>query len=59
MRRRAAAACQHALRMIGLKVEDRPVMRAYSIASSNHDEYLQFFSIKVQKGLLTSRLCNT
>jgi ferredoxin--NADP+ reductase len=42
--------------MIGLKAEGRPVMRAYSIASANHDEYLDFFSIKVQRGLLTSRL---
>jgi len=42
--------------MIGLTGEDRPVLRAYSIASANHDEYLEFLSIKVQKGLLTSRL---
>ena len=31
-------------------------MRAYSIASANHDEYLEFFSIKVPDGALTSRL---
>ena len=42
--------------MIGLEVDDRPLMRAYSIASPNHEEYLEFFSIKVQNGPLTSRL---
>ncbi|HNW77835.1 MAG TPA: ferredoxin--NADP reductase [Candidatus Competibacteraceae bacterium] len=42
--------------MIGLDVEGRPLMRAYSIASANHNEYLEFLSIKVQDGPLTSRL---
>jgi len=42
--------------MIGLQVEDRPLMRAYSIASANYEEELEFFSIKVQDGPLTSRL---
>ncbi|MEM7504375.1 MAG: ferredoxin--NADP reductase [Pseudomonadota bacterium] len=43
--------------MIGLPNEDaKPTMRAYSIASANHDEHLEFFSIKVQDGALTSRL---
>ncbi|WP_020393683.1 ferredoxin--NADP reductase [Thiolinea disciformis] len=42
--------------MIGLEVEGRPLMRAYSIASANHEEFLEFFSIKVQDGQLTSRL---
>jgi ferredoxin--NADP+ reductase len=42
--------------MIGLPVEGKPLMRAYSIASANHDEHLEFFSIKVQNGPLTSRL---
>ena len=42
--------------MIGLEVEGRPLMRAYSIASANHEEHLEFFSIKVQDGPLTSRL---
>lgn len=31
-------------------------MRAYSIASPNYEEHLEFFSIKVQDGPLTSRL---
>lgn len=42
--------------MIGLEVNGRPLMRAYSIASANYEEYLEFFSIKVQDGPLTSRL---
>ncbi len=42
--------------MIGLEVEGRPLMRAYSIASANYEEHLEFFSIKVQNGPLTSRL---
>lgn len=41
---------------IGLEVNGRPVMRAYSIASANHEEYLEFFSIKVPDGRLTSHL---
>lgn len=42
--------------MIGLEVEGKPLMRAYSIASANWEEQLEFFSIKVQDGPLTSRL---
>ncbi len=42
--------------MIGLQVEGRPLMRAYSIVSANYEEHLEFFSIKVQDGPLTSRL---
>jgi ferredoxin--NADP+ reductase len=42
--------------MIGLEVEGRPLLRAYSIASANHEEHLEFFSIKVPDGPLTSRL---
>lgn len=42
--------------MIGLEIEGRPLMRAYSIASPNYDDQLEFFSIKVQDGPLTSRL---
>ncbi|AJQ93866.1 ferredoxin--NADP reductase [Gynuella sunshinyii] len=42
--------------MIGLEVESRPLMRAYSIASPNYLEELEFFSIKVPDGPLTSRL---
>jgi len=42
--------------MIGLEVEGRPLTRAYSIASPNYEEHLEFFSIKVPHGALTSRL---
>jgi ferredoxin/flavodoxin---NADP+ reductase len=42
--------------MIGLEVAGRPLMRAYSLASANHEEHLEFFSIKVPDGPLTSRL---
>src|SRR5690606_19310522 len=42
--------------MMGLQVEGRPLTRAYSIASANYEEHLEFFSIKVQNGALTSRL---
>src|SRR5438876_10067870 len=42
--------------MIGLEIDGRPLMRAYSMASANHEEELEFFSIKVQDGPLTSRL---
>ncbi len=44
--------------MIGLRVEGKPLMRAYSIASPNHEEHMEFFSIKVQDGPLTSLLQN-
>lgn len=42
--------------MIGLEVDGKPLMRAYSIASANYEENLEFLSIKVQDGPLTSRL---
>lgn len=42
--------------MIGLLVDGKPLLRAYSMASANYEEELQFFSIKVQNGPLTSRL---
>jgi ferredoxin/flavodoxin---NADP+ reductase len=42
--------------MIGLEVDGRPLVRAYSMVSANYDEELEFFSIKVQNGPLTSRL---
>ena len=55
----------HALRfenghfvMLGLQVDGKPLMRAYSIASANHEEHLEFLSIKVADGPLTSRLQN-
>jgi ferredoxin--NADP+ reductase len=42
--------------MVGLEVEGRPLLRAYSVASPNYEEHLEFYSIKVQNGPLTSRL---
>ncbi len=42
--------------MIGLHVGGKNLLRAYSIASPNYEDKLEFFSIKVQNGPLTSRL---
>jgi ferredoxin/flavodoxin---NADP+ reductase len=42
--------------MLGLPLEGRPLLRAYSIASPNYEEHLEFLSIKVPDGPLTSRL---
>ncbi len=42
--------------MVGIEVDGKPLMRAYSIASAHYEEHLEFFSIKVQDGPLTSRL---
>jgi ferredoxin--NADP+ reductase len=42
--------------MLGLEVGGKKIVRAYSIASANHEEHLEFYSIKVPDGPLTSRL---
>ena len=42
--------------MIGLEVDGKPVMRAYSITSPEWDEEFEFYSIKIQDGPLTSKL---
>lgn len=42
--------------MIGLEVDGKLLRRAYSLASANWEEELEFFSIKVPEGALTSRL---
>ena len=42
--------------MIGLRVEGKPLVRAYSIVSANYEDHLEFLSIKVPDGPLTSRL---
>jgi ferredoxin--NADP+ reductase len=44
--------------MIGLMVDGKPLMRAYSVVSAHYDDYLEFLSIKVPDGPLTSRLMN-
>jgi ferredoxin--NADP+ reductase len=42
--------------MLGLEIEGKPLLRAYSVASANYEEHLEFYSIKVPDGPLTSRL---
>ncbi|MDF2997910.1 MAG: ferredoxin--NADP reductase [Xanthobacteraceae bacterium] len=42
--------------MLGLEVAGRPLLRAYSVASANYEDTLEFFSIKVPEGPLTSKL---
>jgi ferredoxin--NADP+ reductase len=42
--------------MIGLPGEAKPILRAYSIASTSYAEELEFLSIKVPDGPLTSKL---
>jgi len=42
--------------MMGLDVEPRPILRAYSIVSTNYDDFLEFLSIKVSGGPLTEKL---
>ncbi|GAB4397043.1 MAG: ferredoxin--NADP reductase [Rhodoferax sp.] len=42
--------------MIGLRVDGKPLLRAYSIVSANYEDHLEFLSIKVPDGPLTSRL---
>lgn len=44
--------------MIGLEIDNKPLLRAYSIASANYEEEMEFFSIKVPNGPLTSHLQN-
>ncbi|HKN30734.1 MAG TPA: ferredoxin--NADP reductase [Roseiarcus sp.] len=42
--------------MMGLEGDGKPLLRAYSLASAHYDDELEFFSIKVSDGPLTSRL---
>jgi ferredoxin--NADP+ reductase len=44
------------LTMIGLRVNGKPLLRAYSIVSANYEEHLEFLSIKLPDGPLTSKL---
>lgn len=44
--------------MIGLMIDGKPLFRAYSVASPSWDEELEFYSIKVPDGPLTSHLQN-
>ena len=42
--------------MLGLEIDGKPLLRAYSLASPAWDQELEFFSIKVPDGRLTSQL---
>jgi ferredoxin--NADP+ reductase len=42
--------------MLGLEIDGKPLLRAYSLASANYEDELEFFSIKVPDGPLTSKL---
>ena len=42
--------------MIGLEIDGKPLLRAYSVVSPNHESHLEFLSIKVPNGPLTSKL---
>ena len=42
--------------MIGLEIDKKPLLRAYSVVSPNHEDHLEFLSIKVPNGPLTSKL---
>jgi ferredoxin/flavodoxin---NADP+ reductase len=42
--------------MMGVEVRGKPLVRAYSLVSAHYEEELEFFSIKVADGPLTSRL---
>ena len=42
--------------MVGLQIEGKPLLRAFSVVSANYDEHLEFYSIKIPDGALTSRL---
>ena len=44
--------------MIGLELDGKPLLRAYSMASANYEDHLEFLSIKVPDGPLTSRLAH-
>ncbi len=44
--------------MMGLKHEGKNIIRAYSVASANHEEFLEWLSIKVDGGELTLKLQN-
>lgn len=42
--------------MVGLEVNNKPLLRAYSLVSANYETNLEFFSIKIPEGPLTQRL---
>ncbi|HKQ67716.1 MAG TPA: ferredoxin--NADP reductase [Polyangiaceae bacterium] len=42
--------------MMGIEIDQRPLLRAFSLVGANYDEHLEFYSIKIPGGALTSRL---
>lgn len=42
--------------LIGLNIKKKFIFRAYSILSSNYEDYLEFLSIKINGGFFTNRL---
>jgi ferredoxin/flavodoxin---NADP+ reductase len=48
--------CSGQFTMVGLQLGSAPITRAYSLAGAHYDDTLEFFSIKVQDGPLTSKL---
>ena len=44
--------------MMGMMVNGKRIMRAYSMASATYDDYLEWVSIKLEDGPLTSHLQN-
>ncbi len=42
--------------MIGMTINGKPLLRAYSMCSAHHEDQLEFFSIKVPDGPLTQHL---
>lgn len=42
--------------MVGMEIDGKPLLRAYSVVSPNHQEHLEFYSIKIPDGPLTSKL---
>ena len=44
--------------MMGMMIDGKKLMRAYSVASANYDDYLEWVSIKLEDGPLTSHLQN-
>ena len=44
--------------MMGMMVNGKRIMRAYSMASATYDDHLEWVSIKLEDGPLTSHLQN-
>ena len=42
--------------LMGMLIDDKPKLKAYSISSANHEDHLEWLSIKLDNGPLTSKL---